>query len=74
MDGLKDIAEVLKTSNGKAALDKLAEEVWDLAVNQGNKNGLFNEEGLVEGLARVIKKNAKTFVTALVNALNALIK
>jgi len=64
---------VLKRSCGKAALEKATEEVEDLAWNQENKNRLFNEEGLLEGLARVIKKSAKAFMKSRVCALGTLI-
>lgn len=65
MDGLKDLVTVLKTSNGKVALEKATEEVYGLASNEGNTNRLYTEEGLVKGLARVIKKNAKARASAI---------
>ncbi|GMH68140.1 hypothetical protein TrRE_jg1318, partial [Triparma retinervis] len=74
MNCLKDLVAVLKTSDENTILEKVTHKVWTLAEYQYNKNRLFNEEGLVEGLARVIKKyeNDKTFLMARVTAIGAL--
>jgi len=48
--------------------------VYNLANDRGNNNlRLIKEEGVLEGLARVIKKNAKTFMKARKYAIGALI-
>eukprot|EP00520_Triparma_pacifica_P012351 CAMPEP_0118647384 /NCGR_PEP_ID=MMETSP0785-20121206/8575_1 /TAXON_ID=91992 /ORGANISM="Bolidomonas pacifica, Strain CCMP 1866" /LENGTH=392 /DNA_ID=CAMNT_0006539469 /DNA_START=32 /DNA_END=1209 /DNA_ORIENTATION=- len=66
---LKDIVNVPRTSNEKASLQKATEKVENLAKHKK----AVNEEGLLEGLARVIKKRAKTFVKAREYAIGALV-
>jgi hypothetical protein len=56
MEGVKDLVNVLKSSNGNVALGNAVKTVLELGKVGENKLKLVNEDGLIGGLVRVMKK------------------
>ena len=72
MEGVKDLVKVLTTSNGKVALETAAKTVLELGNVGENKLKLVEEEGLIGGLVRVMRKDGERFSVAKENAVGAI--
>ena len=59
MDNLDDFVNVLKTSEDATALYETADDVWTLA-----ETNLFEADGLIGGLMRVMRKEGEEFMLA----------
>ena len=59
MEGVKDLVKVLTTSNGIVALDNAAKTVGRLGKVGENRLKLVEEEGLIGGLVRVMRKERR---------------
>ena len=72
MEGVKDLVKVLTTSNGKVALETAAKTVYKLGKVGENKLKLVEEEGLIGGLVRVMRKDGERFSVAREDAVGAI--
>ncbi|GMI49140.1 hypothetical protein TrCOL_g12931 [Triparma columacea] len=72
MEGVKDLIKVLRTSNQSAALETATKTVWKLAKVPENMLKLVEEEGLIGGLVRVMRKEEETFRVAREDAVGAI--
>ena len=74
MDNLDELVDVyvLENSEDAEALEETAEGIKVLARNVDNKKGLFETEGLIEGLMRVMEKDGEGFREAREQAVMAI--
>ena len=72
MDNLKELVNVLEISEVAKALEETTEGIMVLARNETNCEGLFETEGLIEGLIRVMGKDGEGFRVAREQAVMAI--
>jgi hypothetical protein len=72
MEGVKDLVKVLTTSNRNVELETAAKTVWELGMVGKNKLKLVEEEGLIGGLVRVMRKDGESYRVAREDAVGAI--
>ena len=72
MEGVKDLVKVLTTSNQKVALETATKTVRELGKVGESKLRLVEEEGLIGGLVRVMRKDEERFKVAREDAVGAI--